>query len=276
MDGQTADARPLYRFALEVEYDGSSYSGWQRQFSPQLPTVQGYLEEALSRVADAPITVFCAGRTDRGVHATGQVVHFESPVERSSKAWVLGTNSGLPVSIRVRWAQPVSVDFHARFSALARRYLYLIYEEDLLSTHLFGRATRVADSLNIEAMQQAGRLLEGEHDFSAFRAAGCQSNSPWRCVHWLRVLHHHRFIVVDIQANAFLQHMVRNIVGMLLEVGKGAREPDWAGELLSGRDRTAGAMTAPAHGLYLVRASYPGQFNLPESSLGPLFLQPYP
>lgn len=244
--------------------------------SPRLPTVQGALEEALSRVADSPITVFCAGRTDRGVHATGQVVHFDTPIDRGRKAWTLGTNSSLPLSVRVRWARLVPGDFHARFSAIARRYLYLLYEADVLSSHLFGKATRVAVPLDVDAMHSAAQLLVGEHDFSAFRAAGCQSRTPDRCLHWLRVVRWNRFVVVDVQANAFLQHMVRNIVGMLLEVGKGTQAPGWAGELLRSRDRTAGAMTASPAGLYLVRACYPEPFALPESELGPIFLQPYP
>lgn len=276
MDGQPEQERELHRVALELEYDGSSFCGWQRQLSPELPTVQATLEKALSKIADSPITVFCAGRTDRGVHATGQVVHFDTPVDRGRRAWEKGVNSMLPETVRVRWAQPVPPSFHARFSATARRYLYLIYEADFQSTHLAGKATRITFTPDIEAMQQAGQYLLGEHDFSAFRAAGCQSRTPQRCISWLNVGRRNRFIVVDIQANAFLQHMVRNIVGMLLEVGRGARPALWSLELLRGRDRRLAAKTAPADGLYLVRADYPVAFSLPDSSLGPVFLQPYP
>ncbi len=276
MDGQSARERQFHRIALELEYDGSSFCGWQRQLSPRLPTVQATLEEALSRIADSEVRVHCAGRTDRGVHATGQVVHFDTPVDRGSKAWVRGTNSLLPAAVRVRWAGAVAADFHARFSATARRYLYLLYEADILSSHLHGRATRVRETLDAAAMYRAGQYLVGEHDFSAFRAAGCQSRTACRCISSLKVVRKNRFIVVDVQANAFLQHMVRNIVGMLLEVGKGMQAEAWADELLRSRDRSSGAVTAEPDGLYLVRVCYPGLFQLPESGIGPVFLQPYP
>jgi tRNA pseudouridine38-40 synthase len=276
MENQPAPEPALQRVALELEYDGSPFWGWQRQSSPELPTIQARLEEALSSIAASPVSVFCAGRTDRGVHATGQVVHFETPVDRGEKAWVVGSNSLLPPSIRVRWARNVPADFHARFSALARRYLYLIYESRIASAHLTQLASRVPCELDVEAMHRAGQQLLGEHDFSAFRATGCESRTPWRTVQWLNVLRRHGFIVVDIQANAFLQHMVRNIVGMLLEVGRGLQAPGWAAELLAGQDRTAGAMTAPPRGLYLARVSYPADLQFPTGPPGPHFLQPYP
>ncbi len=276
MDRPSQATQQRHRIALQLEYDGSEFCGWQRQSSPRLATVQAALEKALGKIADSPIRVFCAGRTDRGVHATGQIVHFETPVDRGEKAWVMGTNSLLPAAVRVRWARPVTDGFHARFSAVSRRYLYLIYEADIATVHLDGRATRVGGTLDIDAMNRAGQHLQGEQDFSAFRAAGCQSSTPWRCLEWLKVTRHGPFVVVDVQANAFLQHMVRNIVGMLFEVGHGKRSPDWAAELLRGRDRTAGPVTAPPQGLYLVKVCYPQRFGLPETSLGPLFLQPYP
>lgn len=263
------------RIALEVEYDGSHFAGWQKQANPQLPTVQGRLELALSKIADSPISLVCAGRTDRGVHATGQVVHFDCGIDRGVKAWVAGTNSLLSADIRVKCAQTMQADFHARFSATARRYCYLIYDAKVAPALLSSQITHVPYALNIEAMEQAAMCLIGERDFSSFRAAGCQSNTPNRCVHWLKVFRKNRYIVVDIQANAFLQHMVRNIVGMLLDVGKGDQNPDWAGELLEARDRTAGGVTAPANGLYLIRVTYPQEHQLPETEMGPSFLQPY-
>ena len=276
MNSQPAQDRPVHRIALELEYDGSSFCGWQRQAAPELPTVQDRLEQALSSIVGERIAVFCSGRTDKGVHASGQVVHFDTPIDRGAKAWVVGSNSLLPSAIRVKWAHNVPGDFHARFSAKSRRYLYLLYESRIDSAHFDRYATRVSATLDVRAMHEAGQYLLGENDFSAFRAAGCQSRSPWRAIHWLNVERRNRLVVVDIQANAFLQHMVRNIVGMLLEVGQGAQPPAWAGELLVGRDRTAGAATASARGLFFVRADYPEEFGLPQSPLGPLFLQPYP
>jgi len=275
MDDQSSEKQKAHRIALELEYDGSSYCGWQRQLSPELPSVQVHVERCLSSIADEPVTVFCAGRTDKGVHASGQVIHFETNKDRGDKAWVVGVNSLLPASIRVRWAHEVRADFHARFSAISRRYLYLLHESRIQSAHMHQLVTQVPFELDVEAMQRAGQNLLGEHDFSAFRAAGCQASTPWRSVHWLNVVRINRFVVVDVQANAFLQHMVRNIVGMLLEVGRGMQLPDWGRELLISRDRTAGAITAPAQGLYFVKADYPTEFGLPESDLGPIFLQPF-
>jgi len=271
-----AEAGHEFRIALGIEYDGRQFSGWQRQGSPQLPTVQGALESAIAKVADHPVTLHCAGRTDSGVHATGQVVHFDCRIDRGEKAWIQGSNSQLPASIRVVWARTVSASFHARFSATARRYLYILYCNPVASAIGAGQLTHIAWPLNVAAMHEAGQHLLGEQDFSAFQAAGCQSATANRCVHWLNVRNHHRFIVVDIQANAFLQHMVRNIVGMLLEVGTGRRPAEWSRELLAGRDRKLSAVTAPPDGLYLVKVSYPDVFALPELSLGPMFLQPYP
>ncbi|MEX2132247.1 MAG: tRNA pseudouridine(38-40) synthase TruA [Pseudohongiellaceae bacterium] len=264
------------RIALGVEYDGSHFCGWQRQGSPQLPTVQGMLESALSKVADHPVKLHCAGRTDAGVHATGQVVHFDCRIDRGERAWIKGSNSQLPPTIRVVWAKPVSSDFHARFVATARRYLYILHCNPVASAIGTGQLTQITGPLNVAAMHATGQYLLGEQDFTAFQAAGCQSATANRCVHWLNVQNHHRFIVVDIQANAFLQHMVRNIVGMLLEVGTGRRPAEWSRELLEGRDRKLGAVTAPPDGLYLVKVTYPEAFALPELPLGPMFLQPYP
>lgn len=260
------------RIALCIEYDGAAFHGWQRQSSPSLLTVQDALESALSSVANTPIRTYCAGRTDRGVHATAQVIHFDTPVNRGEKAWVMGVNSLLPPSVRVQWARLMDERFHARFSALARRYRYVIYQHEVAPALLSRQLTHVRDTLDAESMQEAARHLIGEHDFSAFRAAGCQSNSPWRCVNRLTIHRSDHFLVIDIEANAFLQHMVRNIAGALIAVGKGEQHPGWPGELLSGRDRTRSAATASPCGLYLVSVTYPEEFELPVTSPGPCFL----
>lgn len=258
------------RIALGVEYNGSLLFGWQRQ--REVPSVQGHLEAALSKVANQPIETFCAGRTDAGVHATGQVVHFDTEAVRDMQAWVMGTNSNLPSGIAVRWAKLVSDDFHARFSATARRYRYVIYNHKYRPAILGEGLSHYHQTLDVELMHQAGQLLLGEHDFSSFRAIHCQSHSPFRNLHHLNISRVGHYIVIDIKANAFLHHMVRNITGSLLEVGKGTRAPQWLAELLAAKDRTLAAATAKAEGLYLVDVDYPSQFEIPRSALGPLFL----
>jgi len=264
------------RLALAIEYDGSPYCGWQKQAAPELPTIQSVLEKSLSKIADHEIAVVCAGRTDRGVHASCQIVHFDCNNQRETKAWVAGTNSLLPPTIRVFWAKPVPNDFHARFSALSRRYIYVISNQAIGSAILANKVTHIPARLDVPAMYQAAQCLLGENDFSSFRAGGCQSRSPYRNVHFLEIKQHGAYILLDIQANAFLQHMVRNIAGMLLEVGRGEKKPQWAGELLATKDRCAGGATASPHGLYLACVSYPAEFDLPDCSVGPEFLQPYP
>lgn len=264
------------RVALGVEYDGAAFHGWQRQGDPKLPTVQSAVEKALAKIADHPIELVCAGRTDTGVHASGQVIHFDCDVDRGEKAWIRGSNSLLPPSVRIIWARSVANDFHARFAALSRRYLYVIDDSEVESAIMAKRLSPTRLKLNIEAMHEAGQHLVGEHDFSAFRAAGCQANTPIRTVKHLRVLRHHRYIVLDIQANAFLQHMVRNIAGTLMEIGVGKHDPHWAKQLLEGRDRTVAAMTASPYGLYLAAVEYPASAGLEQGLLGPGFLQPFP
>lgn len=258
------------RIALGIEYDGSQYFGWQRQ--REVVCVQEVLERALSQVANHPVEVTCAGRTDAGVHATGQVVHFDCQHPRAMPAWTMGVNSNLPDSVAVRWASVVPDDFSARFSATGRRYRYIISNQKLRSAILGRGLSHYHQPLNAELMHQAAQQLLGEHDFSAFRAAQCQSHSPNRCVTRIDVRRHGDFVVVDIAANAFLHHMVRNIVGSLLEVGKGVQPITWLGELLAGRDRTLAAATAKAEGLYLVQVDYPAHFNLPMLPPGPLWL----
>ena len=262
------------RVALALEYEGSAFFGWQSQRDPAVATLQETLEAALSKVADAPVTTVCAGRTDAGVHASNQIVHFDSPVARLEKAFVFGGNTHLPKSLSIKWARPVAADFHARFSATARRYRYVILNRPLRSAHFHHLATQVAQPLDAALMRREAQSLLGERDFSSFRGAGCQSNTPMRNVHCIEVLRRGDWVVVDIQANAFLLHMVRNIVGTLIAVGSGRQPEGWTAQVMEARDRTRAAMTAPAAGLYLVDVHYPPHFGLPRDPLGPAFIAP--
>ncbi|WP_373778911.1 tRNA pseudouridine(38-40) synthase TruA [Glaesserella sp.] len=259
------------KIALGIEYDGSRYFGWQRQ--QNVDSVQQKLEEALSVIANTPVEVLCAGRTDAGVHATGQVVHFETETNRPLQSWCFGTNTHLPADIAVKWAVNVSDDFHARFSATARRYRYIIYNHKLRPAILPHGVSHYYHELNHEKMHLAGQYLLGENDFSSFRAAQCQSHTPWRNVHHLTVTRYQDYVVVDIQANAFVHHMVRNIVGSLIDIGQGRQPPEWMKWLLEQKDRTVAAATAKAEGLYLVDVGYPEHFGIPKGRLGPLFLR---
>jgi tRNA pseudouridine38-40 synthase len=248
--------------ALGVEYDGSRFHGWQRQgHDPN--TVQEALESVLCRIADEPVTVICAGRTDTGVHGIGQVVHFETTASRLNRGWVFGSNTLLPDPIAIRWARPVADHFHARYSALSRSYRYLIYNSPTRPALGMHRLTWQYRFLNVELMQQAGNRLLGEHDFSSFRSAGCQSNTPFRCIHRLQVSRVGDLVMLDITANAFLQHMVRNIAGALMAVGYGKFAVHWIEEVLHARDRTLADVTAPPHGLYFMQVVYPEEFALP-------------
>ena len=258
------------KIALGIEYDGARYFGWQRQ--DEVESVQQTLETALSKVANTSVEVFCAGRTDSGVHGTGQVVHFETDAIRPMQAWCFGTNANLPDDIAVKWAVEVDDSFHARFSATARRYRYIILNQKLRSAILPKGVSHYHVDLDHEKMHEAGQYLLGENDFTSFRAAKCQSHTPWRNVHHLQVSRRQNYIIIDIQANAFVHHMVRNIVGSLIEVGQGKQPPIWIKWLLAQKDRTLAAPTAKAEGLYLVDVIYPEHFGLPHSSLGPLFL----
>lgn len=262
----------MTRYALGVEYNGASFSGWQRQLSPALPTVQGILEDALASIADAPVAISCAGRTDAGVHGSGQVIHFDCAAIRNEKAWVMGTNTRLPPEVRVQWAREVPHDFHARHSALSRRYRYVIYCGKVKPAVLIGQLTHIPESLDVELMHAGAQQLIGEHDFTAFRAAGCQANTPMREVRFAEVRRQGRFIVLEIEANAFLQHMVRNIVGSLLQVALGRQPVSWVAEVLAGRDRNLAGVTARPDGLYLVGVEYPERFGLPMLPYGPCFL----
>jgi tRNA pseudouridine38-40 synthase len=264
-------AAGVSRIALGVEYKGARYRGWQRQESG-VPSVQEALERALSKVAAEPVSIICAGRTDAAVHASGQVVHFDTAVERPLKAWVMGANANLPSDISVTWAQPMPAHFHARFSAMARRYRYVIYNDPVRPAHLAEEITWNHRPLEVARMREAARALVGTHDFTSFRAVQCQAKSPIKTIHHLRVIEHGRFIVLDVRANAFLHHMVRNIAGVLMTIGAGEREPQWVAEILAARDRRSGGVTAHPYGLYLVQVEYPEEFQLPQRYLGPHFL----
>lgn len=252
------------RWALGVEYDGVRFHGFQRQPHHRGPTVQGDLEAALSRIANRPVTLVCAGRTDAGVHATGQVVHFDCDADRDVRAWLEGGNSLTDPGLCLHWATRVADDFHARFGARWRRYIYLMTDALPRPALLRDRVARVrGPRLDADAMDRAARALIGEHDFTSFRAAGCQARHPVREIQSVSVRRRGSVVAVDIRANAFLQHMVRNITGSLLEVGRGHRDPAWIADLLAARDRTRAGVAAPPEGLYLVEVGYPPEVVLP-------------
>lgn len=256
----------ILRIALAVEYDGSEYHGWQAQ--PGLKTIQHHLEQALSRVGNEPITVTCAGRTDTGVHALGQIVHFDTTSLRSHRAWIHGTNAFLPKEICVKWAKDMSENFHARYSATARRYRYVICNTPIRPSLLRRQVTWHYRALNHELMHQAAQCLIGEHDFTSFRSVECQSLSPMRRMDSIEVTRAGDKVMIDITANAFLHHMVRNIAGVLMVVGSGRAGPEWVQEVLLAQDRRQGAETAPAYGLYLVDVIYPPEFEIYHAELG--------
>jgi tRNA pseudouridine38-40 synthase len=252
------------RVAIGVEYDGQAYSGWQQQSNAA--SVQATLERALSHIADEPVGVICAGRTDSGVHAREQVVHFDTRAKRTSAAWVLGTNAELPNDISVSWVRRVPDHFHARYSALTRGYRYLILNRSARSALLSGRALLVHQPLDADAMHSGAQHLIGEHDFSAFRSSECQSHSPYRYLHSVRVSRSGPWVAIDVTANSYLHHMVRNIAGLLLSIGQGRAPPERAREQLESRQRSTGAAMAAAQGLYLWQVQYPPQFGLPVDS----------
>lgn len=255
-----------------MEYNGSRYSGWQSQPHLDVSTVQESVQFALSAVAAEEVRVHCAGRTDTGVHGHSQIVHFDAPVVRSEKSWVQGGNANLPVDIRLHWAVTVETEFHSRFSALARRYRYVIANTPVRPALLYGQVTWQRRPLDAGLMHEEAQCLLGERDFSAFRAASCQSTTPMRNVHAIEVYRRGELIIVDIEANAFLHHMVRNIAGSLMALGCGRQQRGWLAQLLAGRDRTVAAETAPPDGLYLVEVVYPDRHRLPPTPYGPLLL----
>lgn len=249
------------RFAAGIEYIGTRYAGWQAQKHAR--GVQAEIEAGLSSVAAAPIEVVCAGRTDAGVHGLGQVVHFDSPVQRPPHSWMLGANTRMPDDVAVRWVQAVDESFHARYTAIGRRYRYVIHNARSRSALWLNRAAWWTYPLDAGVMHQAGQALLGEHDFSSFRAAECQSRTPWRRIESLRVRRHGAFVIIDIQANAFVHHMVRNIAGTLMEIGQGKRDKASMAGILSARNRSAAGVTGPAGGLYFVEALYPPPYHFP-------------
>jgi tRNA pseudouridine38-40 synthase len=251
------------RFAAGVEYDGRAYSGWQHQ--PGLHTVQDVLQSALARVADAPVACVCAGRTDAGVHALAQVAHFDSDAARSERGWRLGANTYLPEDVSVTWLREVPAHFHARYSAGARSYRYVILNRDSRPGLATGRATWERRPLDAARMHAAAQSLVGEHDFSAFRAIECQAKSPVRRVESLTVERDDAWVSIAVTANAFLHHMVRNIAGLLIAVGSGDSPQERVAAVLAGRDRKVNAPTAPPDGLYLAAVRYPAEFGLPET-----------
>jgi tRNA pseudouridine38-40 synthase len=258
------------RIAVGVEYDGSRFHGWQTQ-QEGIRTVQVAVEKALSSVADHPVVVHCAGRTDTGVHAHEQIIHFETDAIRLSKAWVMGGNVNLPDDVNILWAKQMPDHFHARFSALHRSYRYTILNRRTRSALLHGRATWIHRPLDAERMHEAGQVLIGTHDFTSYRAIGCQAKRPVRTVTHLEVSRHGEMVEIYIRANAFLHHMVRNIAGVLIAIGSGDEKKEWAREVLEHKDRTKGGMTAPPDGLYFERVEYEDEFQLPRPHNGQVF-----
>ncbi len=253
------------RIALGLEYDGSAFAGWQWQSGQR--NVQACVEEALGKVAAEPASVHCAGRTDAGVHALQQVVHFDTQAQRGQRSWLLGVNANLPDDIRVLWAREVDPRFHARYSAIARYYRYLILNRPMKSALRRKQVTWCFDPLDEARMQAAADHLLGNHDFSSFRAQGCQSKSPYRIMHFLRVGREHEQVIIELSANAFLHHMVRNIAGVLMAIGTGKKPTDWTRQLLELRDRKQGGVTAPSDGLYLGGVYYPPDFGIPQDPI---------
>ena len=256
------------KYAIGIEYCGAGYCGWQRQ--AHCDSIQQHVEEALGFVANHKVELVCAGRTDTGVHAVEQVVHFESPEQRSERAWVLGSNCRLPSDIRLKWAVPVAEEFHARYSARSRAYRYIILNGGVPSAIFHDRCAWEFQPLDHAAMHECAQVLVGEHDFSSFRAAGCQSRSTNRNVHQISVTRQGELVLLDISANAFLYHMVRNIAGSLMVVGRGDQGADWFEEVFQAGDRGLAGKTAAASGLYFMQASYDSQFNIPTRQQNPV------
>lgn len=256
--------RHLNRIVLGVQYDGSPWQGWQSQVHGL--TVQDRLQSALQSFLQETVTVHCAGRTDSGVHALEQVVHLDTALTRDRASWVRGVNAFLPPSIAVRWAEQVNPEFHARRTAVKRTYQYVLYNHPVRSPLLTGKAGWFFRPLSLEKMQEAANYLLGEHDFSAFRASQCQALTPVKTMHTLSIAQRGDFFIFNLCANAFLHHMVRNIVGSLVYVGKGACPPEWMRDILLLADRKNAAPTFMPDGLYLSKVSYPEQWNLPQEA----------
>jgi tRNA pseudouridine38-40 synthase len=251
----------MQRYAACVEYCGLRYAGWQRQ--KHAPSVQQAVERAIGRVADHPVTVVAAGRTDTGVHGIGQVLHFDTPNRREAISWLRGVNTWLPDDISLIWTRPVSADFHARFAARQRRYRYIVFNREVSPSYLHGRVTWFRWPLKVDLMRQAAKSLLGTHDFSAYRAAGCQSKNPVKEMRQLEIGQSGQWIWFDVAADGFLHHMVRNLVGVLCAIGQGDAPVSWAREVLESRDRRRGGVTFPPAGLYFAAVDYDPDFALP-------------
>ena len=258
------------RIALMVEYDGSQYHGWQAQTG--LHTVQQVLENALGQVANHEVSVVCAGRTDTGVHATNQIIHFDCESERTIRAWIHGANSFLPKDVCVKWGREMPPHFHARYSAISRRYRYVIFNSPIRPALLRSNVTWQYRPLDHRLMHEASQYLLGEQDFTSFRSVECQSKTPMRNVQSLQVTRNGDLIIIEISANAFLHHMVRNIAGVLIAVGSGRKTVSWVNDVLNAKDRRLGAETAPPYGLYLVGVEYPQEFGVSQTMTGSMFL----
>ena len=261
----------MARYAASLQYNGSVFYGWQRLNT--LPTVQQVVENALSRVASHPISVVCAGRTDSGVHGCNQIIHYDTEAVRDSRSWMLGANSYLPPTVAVNWVKPVTELFHARWSALWRRYRYVIYDGLIRPVHLRGFVTLCIRRLDEVSMKEGAGSLQGTHDFTSYRAAHCQAKNPRRTVLFIDVKRFGDYVVVDIQANAFLYRMVRNIVGVLMAVGMGRQKVSWVQQVLNMKNRQLAGVTARPDGLYFIDVGYPEEFQLPREVLGPAFLK---
>jgi tRNA pseudouridine38-40 synthase len=255
------------RIAAIAEYDGRPFSGWQSQESGR--TIQDCVERALSRVADERLRVVVAGRTDAGVHALAQVIHFDTKATRNTYSWVRGANSNLPAEIALLWAAEVDASFHARFSASGRHYRYVILNRSVRPTYLAGRVTHEYRPLDVERMRAGARHLVGTHDFTSFRSIECEAKSPVRELRALEIERDGEFVQIHAYANAFLHHMVRNLAGVLVAIGAGDRDPDWARTVLAAQDRTRAGVTAAPDGLYLAQVEYPATFDIPRLSSTP-------
>ncbi len=261
----------MQRFAVGIEFCGMHYRGWQTQQAGVI-SLQETIERVLSKVANEPIVLHGAGRTDAGVHATNMVAHFDTTAERTLHGWLRGANSQLPKDISIQWIKPMDMEFHARFKAQARRYRYVVYNNPMRPALLHKQVTHIFTPLDVEKMMRAAAKFEGTHNFESFRAAACQSKQPVRHVSHCRLIRHGQYLVLDIQADGFLHHMVRNIMGCLLEIGQGMYEIDHIDEIFAALDRKAAGITAPPDGLYFIHADYPAEFELPKQPLGPHWL----
>lgn len=262
---------PIQRWVMGIEFLGTNYRGWQTQ-QAGVKSVQQTLEQAISRVANHPVELHGAGRTDAGVHATNMIAHFDSTAIRSERGWLMGINTLLPKDISVQWLQKADLDFHARFKAKARRYRYIIYNAPQRPALLASQVTHIYYPLDINQMILAAQKFEGTHNFESFRATACQSNQPVRTISHCRLFQNGLFLILDIQADGFLHHMVRNIVGCLLEIGQGKYDISHIDHIFAAQDRRAAGITAPADGLYFINAEYPVEYQIPRAPLGPLWL----